>query len=56
MVESPAMLIALTAYDDVYVPEIAGDLIAGLHGLSEEDGAVTIVLMAYEAEAELMRN
>jgi len=43
-------------YDDIYVPEWAAFVLAGLVGLSEEDCAVTITLVAYEAEGELMRN
>jgi hypothetical protein len=50
------MSFVVIAYDDVYVPEWAAFVLAGLIGLSDEDCAVTITLAAYEAEGELERN
>lgn len=49
-------LVIVAGDDDCYFPALAVPLLAGLRGLSEEDGRVTITLAAYEAAAELMRN
>lgn len=50
------LTIPATTYDDVFIPEIAAPLLAGLHKLDDETAAVTITLVAHEAEAQSMRN
>lgn len=43
-------------YDNDHVPESAGIIVSALRGLSNQDGAASIALWAFEAEGELMRN